>query len=190
MKKLSLLVALILCVTIGGVYATWTYAGNEIKEQNATLTNKMGEVVLSGAAGAYHFSDNTLRFTVEPEDGTYTPTLVASGSATLKFSAEPTISPDALAKALAATITVEATDLTNAVYNGKQIYTLTDNFKITLNENSWTKSDNNYTYTINATDLLNAVSIEDFELNNVAQYDTFTAEQRKAVFRVYVNPAQ
>lgn len=30
MKKLSLLVALILCVTIGGVYATWTYAGNEI----------------------------------------------------------------------------------------------------------------------------------------------------------------
>ncbi len=190
MKKLSLLVALILCVTIGGVYATWTYAGNEIKEQNATLTNKMGEVVLSGAAGAYHFSNNTLRFTVEPDEGTYKPVLVASGSATLTFSAEPTISPSALTKALSATITVEATDLTTAVYDGKQIYTLADNFKITLNESSWSKEGNNYTYTINASDLVDAVSIADFELNNVAQYDDFTVEQRKAVFRVYVNPAQ
>ena len=32
MKKLSLLVALILVVTIGGVYATWTYTESSVNE--------------------------------------------------------------------------------------------------------------------------------------------------------------
>lgn len=38
MKKLSLLVALILCVTIGGVYANWTYVNNEdIEDKTAQI---------------------------------------------------------------------------------------------------------------------------------------------------------
>jgi len=54
MKKLTILVALILCVTIGGVYATWTYAGAEVTSSHkhmsvniASLGNAtpLGEIV-------------------------------------------------------------------------------------------------------------------------------------------------
>ena len=43
MKKLSLLVALILCVTIGGVYATWNYSRYTVDSKQATAT-----VVITG----------------------------------------------------------------------------------------------------------------------------------------------
>lgn len=39
MKKLSLLVALILCVTIGGVYATWLYAETPMDEATHEFKN-------------------------------------------------------------------------------------------------------------------------------------------------------
>ncbi len=36
MKKISALIAMFLCVTIGGVYATWSYAGtNDIADKQA-----------------------------------------------------------------------------------------------------------------------------------------------------------
>ena len=38
MKKLSLLVALILCVTISGVYATWSYSRNVVDSKQASAT--------------------------------------------------------------------------------------------------------------------------------------------------------
>ena len=51
MKKLSILVAIIVIVTIGGVYATWNYAGTstEIGQQvNQTIT--LENAVQDGAA--------------------------------------------------------------------------------------------------------------------------------------------
>ena len=42
MKRLSILIALMLCVTIGGVYATWTYAGtNDIADAFAEAKSQL-----------------------------------------------------------------------------------------------------------------------------------------------------
>jgi len=59
MKKLSLLVALMLLVTIGGVYATWSYAGtNDIADAFAEATITITDAELTGANGTYSITSN------------------------------------------------------------------------------------------------------------------------------------
>ena len=59
MKKLSLLIAMILCVTIGGVYAVWTYSGtNDIADVSTEAKVTMADFTLTGAAGVYTVSSN------------------------------------------------------------------------------------------------------------------------------------
>lgn len=190
MKKLSILVALIVCVTIGGVYATWTYAGTEVAPQQDPVINKMGEVTFSGAAGAYHVENNTLAFIVEPKGNTFDAELTTSGSAVIRFTPDATISDAALEDALNATITVVGTDLEAATYGGQKIYTLDDTFKITLDEAKWTKDGNDYTYTLEATALKNAVAIGAFNLPSHDDYVDFQKVQKAAVFRINITAAK
>ena len=68
MKKLSALVALILCATIGGVYASWIYA-NEGTETFHSVELSIGlEAKFEGAIGTYK---------IVVEDGSVTPFRIA-----------------------------------------------------------------------------------------------------------------
>ncbi len=59
MKKLTLLLALMLVVTIGGVYATWSYAGtNDIADSYAETKVTITDAVLTGANGTYAIESN------------------------------------------------------------------------------------------------------------------------------------
>ena len=59
MKKLTLLLALMLIVTIGGVYATWSYAGtNDIADSFAEAKVTITDAVLTGANGTYTIESN------------------------------------------------------------------------------------------------------------------------------------
>ncbi len=67
MKKLSVLIAMILCVTIGGVYAAWTYTNpsaditDEKLEQLITISTATEE----GAAGVYNVETNVTAMSIE-----------------------------------------------------------------------------------------------------------------------------
>ena len=59
MKKLSILMALLLVLTIGGVYATWSYAGtNDIADAFAEAKVTIEDVELIGANGTYKIESN------------------------------------------------------------------------------------------------------------------------------------
>lgn len=59
MKKLSLLVALILCVTIGGVYATWYYSGAEnVADISEPITINLDDAQTVGSHGSYTLVKN------------------------------------------------------------------------------------------------------------------------------------
>ncbi len=59
MKKLSLLIALMLLVTVGGVYATWSYAGtNDIADAYAEAKVTITDAELVGANGTYKIESN------------------------------------------------------------------------------------------------------------------------------------
>lgn len=61
MKKFTLLLALMLVVTIGGVYATWSYAGtNDIADAYAESKVTITDAVLTGANGTYAIESNLI----------------------------------------------------------------------------------------------------------------------------------
>ena len=55
MKKLSTLIALLLCVTVGGVYATWTYTSDAVDIMDVTkeAVIELENATTSGAAGTF-----------------------------------------------------------------------------------------------------------------------------------------
>ncbi len=71
MKKLSILIAMILCVTIGGVYAAWNYAGTSTDiglQINQTV--QLEQSSQNGAAGTYSLSHNITAINITPDDQT------------------------------------------------------------------------------------------------------------------------
>ena len=68
MKKLSTLIAIILIATIGGVYATWNYAGTSTDiglQNNQTVT--LENAVQDGAAGTYTMTHNITSINITPD---------------------------------------------------------------------------------------------------------------------------
>lgn len=80
MKKLSVLIALMLCVTIGGVYATWTYAGtDDIADAFAEAKVTIADAELTGANGTYKVESN-LVLTVDQKNEDHEAELVFSAN--------------------------------------------------------------------------------------------------------------
>lgn len=67
MKKLSLLIALILCVTIGGVYAAWTYTNPaaDITDERIEQLITISTATEQGAAGTYDIETNVTGMSIE-----------------------------------------------------------------------------------------------------------------------------
>jgi len=66
MKKLSLIMAMVLIATIGGVYATWTYANDEANFlQTRTNQASMSGISINGNAGTYEIISNVTALTIE-----------------------------------------------------------------------------------------------------------------------------
>ena len=196
MKKLSLLIALCMLVTVGGVYATWTYNMDTVASQKASLTHEMEIIQSSGAAGYYEFGANTLNLKIDAKASALDPTDIHTtdlkyyGNVTISFHAAETAAAADIAKALNATISVTADDLAAAVYDGTQIWTVDTAAKITLTESDWTQDGYTYSYTLNCAELADMVELStDFELHNPDAYYEFQTAQAHAVFRVQVAPA-
>ena len=189
MKKLSLLISMILCVTISGVYAAWVFAGNNIVDKDTTITIAMGEVSNDAATpGTYSISTN-FSLKIEPlsdvEPGTsveHANHIVAidwilDDGATeplITFTFTPTDAATQEQKANGVTsqfylITSAALAGGEMSYSGRNIFKFgaTKGDPRTINAggdvNAWTKSGNAFTYTIKAKDF---ISLNDGEGND------------------------
>ena len=69
MKKLSTLIAILLIATIGGVYATWNYVGNEQVHSFTTKGVVMEEVVVEGSVGAYSITSSLVQGRIDQAKG-------------------------------------------------------------------------------------------------------------------------
>ncbi len=71
MKKLSILIAILLIATIGGVYATWNYVGTttDIGIEHGQAI-KLENSVLDGPAGSYGFDCNITALSIAPNNQT------------------------------------------------------------------------------------------------------------------------
>ena len=69
MKKFTILIALILCLTISGVYATWTYQGGEIEARHQHFNVYMGALDNDEAKGLLQIVTNALSIKINDDEG-------------------------------------------------------------------------------------------------------------------------
>ena len=193
MKKFSILIALCVLLTVGGVYATWIYSGNQIDAQTEPFVSKMGGLDHEGNSGSYTFTNNSLDFAVEPDtQETKITTIVwGTGSMQLVLTPKTDINDAMLQKALNATITVELASSTAGEYKGETVYTIDPDFAVTLTADDWTSHNDGeyFTYTITADTIKDAISIGSFHLPSEDDYAEFKSVIQDVKFRVKVSPA-
>ena len=90
MKKLSILIALILCITTGGVYATWYYSGAEnVADVSEPITINLEDAQTVGSHGSYtlvkEMNGAQTFFRIDQMDSQHTAGLVCAGTIKLVF---------------------------------------------------------------------------------------------------------
>ena len=199
MKKMGILAAALACVTVGGVYATWNYAGTanvplKIDETTLTLT----DVHKSGEYGSYSIkkSDNfkmvidSAMSQGENVDGVsnHKAILDIEGSITITFTPNDTASEAVKANGIETKFffaasggldTWKCDDPDTVAKDSMDIFTSFDTTEhiikagTTATGGDWTKEGDAFTYTITDTQLQNYFTLSDITLDTYEKYETF-----------------
>ena len=198
MKKLSVLIALVLCVTIGGVYAAWNYSQGNTASVNVSREINMAQVVTNGTKGTITATpQNNFAFLVDDiandtpnGDGTYTDikykaVLVGTGDIQINFTANP--GADQATKdngiKMIATVTLSTNSQDGLKYTdphkSEDVVPITvkegENV-ISLGENTNNKNDNpeiTNEATITAQEIVGCLELADVKLDTKAENDAF-----------------
>lgn len=192
MKKLSILIALMLCITISGVYATWTYAGtNDIADAFAEAKVTLVDAELTGANGTYKIESN-LVLTVDQANDDHEAELVFSSNnsediyLTVTFTpatnAPQAIKDSAVPSELYFTTTttmeykMDAQGNYDANGTAKPIFTFANPSDGVLSPNvTWNEEANgSFTYTLNKDQLEDMITLsQTFILDLKSEHDAF-----------------
>ena len=211
MKKLSGIIAAAVCVTVGGVYATWTFAdSNDIARIQTTITVGLTDIQTSGtAAGTYTFKENSLSIVVDQKDtGDHTAVLDFDGSVTIVFTPNVNAGGDVKESALETIFRIEPNKvLTEWTYNDDsdnedeavQIFNVnTANQTIngvvgdeTVSTRKWTKMPNgDFEYVMNCDELASLINFANtFVIESKTEHEKFDAALAAGSFILYVNDA-
>lgn len=181
MKKLSVLIALFMCVTIGGVYATWTYAGTtDITDGHKEIFVTIPDAVVEGTYGTYLVEAN-FDLVIDDTNKDHIAELVflskdqADPKLKVTFTPnESTATPDIKANAVRTELYFTTT--TAMKYDDVDIFTFKNPGNGTLdNVFDWTKQDDgSFTYELDLDGLKEQISLtQDFLLETKAKHDAF-----------------
>ena len=176
MKKLSLIIAMILCVTIGGVYATWTYTQNiDVADEGVNKVMNLGNVEYSGSYGTYKVDGSGLTLTIDPKAGTtHTTALYGTGQITITFTPNSVAPAEVKEKAVKSTYALSFAN-TDWKYEGQDIIKVADGHTGS-HDIVWTPvGDGTFTFVITAEELLEHLSLTEFELDTKVKYDAYNA---------------
>lgn len=192
MKKLSVLIALMLCVTITGVYATWSYAGtDDIADAFAEAKVTIADAELTGANGTYKIESN-LVLTVDQANEDHEAELVFASNNNddifLKVTFTPadnapqTIKDNAVPSELYFGTTTDMLYKMDADGNysetgtAKNIFTFTNPSDGEFSPNvTWhPEADGSFTYTLDETALKSMITLsQTFVLDTKSEHDAF-----------------
>ena len=194
MKKLSILIALLLCVTIGGVYATWSYALTEdIADAFAEAKVTIADAEFVGSNGTYKIESN-LVLTVDQANDAHEAELVFSANDSQPIYLRVTFTPavnapqkikeEGVPSELYFGTTTEMKYKMDAEGNYSETGTATDIFTLKdvandeLDVNvTWTKQDDGtFTYTLDEAALKEQIKLsQTFKLDLKSEHDAFRA---------------
>ncbi|MBR6681802.1 MAG: hypothetical protein IKL40_02325 [Clostridia bacterium] len=127
MKKLSILVALILCVTIGGVYATWSYSGGTANESQRTFEIGLTAYTNTGAKGTIYSIDNSLVVKLDDSNADFIAEVLVDGFSEFVFTPNVGATPDVVANGIPLKATlgqVGVSPATTVQYKGADLFTI------------------------------------------------------------------
>ena len=162
---------LALCITIGGVYATWVYSqSDDVADITGAKAVTMTEATFTGTYGTYSVDTTGLTMVVDPkENTTHTTALKIDGDLVIKFTPNTYAPTEVKTNGVPSTF---AFSLSNSdwKYEGLDIMTI-DTAKHDI---TWTPDGAGaFTYTIPADDLAGYITFTEFNLDTKADYDAY-----------------
>lgn len=185
MKKVSILIALALLVTVGGVYATWNYATGNVEPQNAGKTVQLSPLGAASEKGVINvaFSPDATIF-IDDTNSDYKAELAAAGTVTATFTPGVGVTPE----------------ISNGVkVQYKVTWTGANTFKDDTNADVQIFTNTTYTSTDiellppeykavwNVQDLVGHLGLKDFSLDNITEYNNCASVLSHGTFTVEVS---
>ncbi|MBQ2701415.1 MAG: hypothetical protein IJF64_00350 [Clostridia bacterium] len=217
MKKLSLLIASLLCVTIGGVYATWYYAtSNNVGDKHQHIGLELTADKLQGGYGSYTVDvkvgmwivpesadsyEAALYFGAADIDGNVTPAQPDDAAIVITYTPDDYVPDDVDNFGLTTYWSLswkkgDLTSLEDWKYGTKQIFseiktTVTTIYPYETEEqtNVWSaKADGKFTYTITVGTLKNMINLSTgITLDTVTKYNEFQTALSGGTIGINVN---
>lgn len=183
MKKLSVLIALMLCITIGGVYATWTYTQTtDVADESVGAAMNLTGVAYAGSYGTYEIDKSTLALTIDPKAGTtHTTSLQVTGEIVVTFTPANVAPVEIKENGVPTTFSFE---LSNDNWNFDDLHGEGSQKIITLKHTGdhdvvWVpQADGTFTFTLDAAEIADHLQLNEFVLDTKTLYDDYTVALR------------
>ena len=182
MKKISLLLTLVICVTIGGVYAAWSYAGAAIKQPVDTTVSHGMASITSTEIGDLRIVNNSLLVKVDQADEEYNAYLNVTGQITVQFTPGSGAEPEIYDAAIPVYASVYVENAESNLYNDAPIYVSTGD-KILV---TWEKQlDGSFLATLDGEQVVQLFELGDnFQLKSETEYQAFHALEGKLTLNI------
>ena len=172
MKKLSLLIALCMLISIGGVYATWTYLDKtDVADETVNMAMNLTSVAYSSSYGTYTVDASAVKLTIDPKTGTtHTTALTIEGFIKITFKPNQYAPESIKNSAVPSTFKF---GLTNSEWKFKDqnILTLVHS---EAEQITWTKEGDVFTFTLSAADMAEHLRLTEITLDTKAEYDAYS----------------
>ena len=175
MKKISLLLVLIMCVTIGGVYAAWTYTGSTVSSVDRTISHGMSTATTDGDVGMLEIVSNNVDVKIDQmADKDYRANLVITGEVVVRFTPNAGAPDEVVNNAIHAHAKLYTKNAESNMYQGAPIYVSPADSYIEL---QWEKQDNGtFLATVTAAEIDTLLDLGgSFVLDTHAEYLDFHA---------------
>ena len=169
MKKLSLLVAICLLVTVGGVYATWNYAQGQVVTRNDYLDGetKITDKVVTTAKGIISIDTTGASIVIDDANNDFYGELTVEGKVKVTFT--PNDGADETIRDNGIRIKYNLSQLDTWLYNGTPIFTLdTEEHELIMPADP--AADGSFSAEI---DLSGMITLNPLYLPTVSDYDKF-----------------
>lgn len=181
MKKISILIALALILTIGGVYATWNYAQGDVESVELDAVVSLTDKVVDTPKGEIAVDMSGLSISIDDTNGDYAAELIIAGDIDITFTASDIAPADVKTNGLKMQYTIA---VNTCEYEDVQVITV-ETDPIAINSGAAT-----FTATITADELMDAITLADISLPTVDDYDDFKTVIDGCEITITVSEAQ
>ncbi len=188
MRRLSVLVMLIVCVTVGSVYAAWTYKGTTVSAVDRTLSHGLTTATTDGDVGVLTVYNNNVDIAIDQTaEGNYEAKLKITGQVDFHFTPfkNQGVSEDILNNGIDAEAKIYLKNADTNLYDGKPIYIASSEGVDIV----WEKEeDGTFHGTVTAEQIASMLSIsEGIVLDTHAKYQQFHALEENITITLQIS---